>query len=131
MGTPATLSCKVTGLTAGVDITWLPSNSGTVTTGSLDTSSGTQTSTLLIENPQTDQTYTCKVTSTVSAGSAESETTTDLDCFSKILQIEISMQKYVSKSVSRVSSGKLTTSGNRTPVFRTGDVIVATTPPNE
>ena len=106
VGTPATLSCEVTGLTAGVDISWLPSNSGTVNTGSLDTSSGTQTSTLRIENPQTDQTYTCKSTSTVSTGSAESETTTVLDTFSKFLGIEISMQKFVSKYISRVSSGK-------------------------
>ena len=87
VGTPATLSCKVTGLTAGVDISWLPSNSGSVTTGSLDTSSGTQTSTLIIENPQTDQTYTCKVTSTVYTESPYSETEIALDTFSKYLEI--------------------------------------------
>ena len=86
VGTPATLSCKVTGLTAGeVNISWLPSNSGTVTTGSLDTSSGTQTSTLLIENPQSDQTYTCKVTSTTYTESPYSETEIALDTFSKYL----------------------------------------------
>ena len=97
MGTPATLSCKVTGLTAGeVDISWLPSNSGTVTIGSLDTSSGTQTSTLLIENPQSDQTYTCKVTSTVYSESPDSETEIALDTFSKYLGIrEYQCWRYV------------------------------------
>ena len=97
VGTPATLPCKVTGLTAGeVDISWLPSNSGTVNTRSLDTSSGSQTSTILIENPQTDQTYTCKVTSTVYTESPDSETEIALDTFGKYLGIrEYQCWRYV------------------------------------
>ena len=84
-GAPATLTCQVTGLAEdnAVEISWLPSNSGVSAGGNLD--SGTQTSTLIIDDPQTDKSYSCVVSSTLYQDSPESTTEQFLDIFSKFL----------------------------------------------
>ena len=84
-GAPATLTCRVTGLAEdnAVEISWLPSNSGVSAGGNLD--SGTQTSTLIIDDPQTDKSYSCVVSSTLYQDSPESTTEQFLDIFSKFL----------------------------------------------
>ena len=81
-GAPATLTCKVTGLSDAVEISWLPSNSGASVSGNLDTQTGTQISYLTIPSPQTDRTYTCVAKSVVHAHSPSSQTEQQLDTFS-------------------------------------------------
>jgi hypothetical protein len=83
VGTPATLTCKVTGLSSNVEIAWLPSSSGIYTSEPLDANSGTQTSKLLIKNPESDKTYTCEVKSKLYPDSPLSRTDQHLDTFSK------------------------------------------------
>ncbi|XP_063691212.1 titin-like [Bolinopsis microptera] len=82
VGDPAYLTCKLVGLSSNdVEISWLPSNSGTSTPGNLDTTTGVKISTLTISNPQTDNTYTCLVKSELYPDSPPSETEQRLDTF--------------------------------------------------
>ena len=84
-GAPATLTCRVTGLAEDndVEISWLPNDSGSPSDENPNTD--TQTSTLIIDDPQTDKSYTCVVSSTLYQDSPESKTEQFLDIFSKCL----------------------------------------------
>ena len=101
MGAPATLICKVVGLSGinTVQFSWIPGNGGTSIDEILN--SDTQTSTLTIANPVVDKSYTCLVQSRDFPDSPVSETEHQLDVFSKYL-MESELLAFVDLNVSVV-----------------------------
>lgn len=100
-GTETTISCVITGLTAGMKVTWR-SSSGEISdeeeeeeddepsqeervSATQQTTEGKQTFTLTLKSDKvtTDTAYTCRVTSTLLPDSGHSDTTVNLNVYGK------------------------------------------------
>ena len=91
-GTESVLSCKITGLSAKVTVSWTKGDQtqGGTTEGELN--DGTQISTLTVTNPQEDTEYTCVVTSGEYSSSEPSETPLSLNVYGKFLLFSQTMK---------------------------------------
>ena len=86
-GSETVLSCKITGITAAVTVSWTPADSGVVSQGTLD--GDFQISTLTISTPSQDLSYTCTVTSGLLSNSPPSQTTVNLNHYCEFLYIKV------------------------------------------
>ena len=84
-GVTTNISCVVTGISRDISVEWMLGNETQSQTyaGSLNTTSGTQTSALTVSNPQRDEIYTCVVISGQYPSSEASQTLVTLNTYSK------------------------------------------------